>query len=155
LRDQRETNVFDVPRPVSLCTPADKNHEDPTALSDPDHLEAYQISVASGHPAHARLTNLTVTNQFGTLQVNTVRPSRLLVPTARGENATVPEPSMTIDHFGATPSSTARTPAFPRACRPQSLTSSPPKLYDIVKPAALHAGQQERRVAGGGIPVHI
>jgi hypothetical protein len=139
LSDQRETNVFDVPRSVSLCTPADKNHEDPTALSDPDHLEAYQISVASGHAAHARLTNLTVTNQFGSLQVDTVRPSRLLVPTAKGENATVPEPAMTIDHFECHTVKRSRgTPAFPKGVQATVADQfTPPKLFDVIKPTRL------------------
>jgi hypothetical protein len=80
-----------------------------------------------------------MTNEFGSLQVDTVRPSHLLVPTARGENATVPEPAATIDHFECHAVKRSRgTAAFPTGVQATVADQvTPPKLYDIVRPTRL------------------
>jgi hypothetical protein len=77
LSDQFETGEFEVTKPLSLCNPADKQGE---GITDPDtHLQGYQLK----GPKHVQQTNLQVTNQFGTLTIDTLKADRLLVPTAK------------------------------------------------------------------------
>jgi len=63
----------------SLCAPADKNGEDPSAVDDPGHLVAYGIH--KDRPL-ARIRNQSVTNQFGTVTVDLVARQTLLVPSS-------------------------------------------------------------------------
>lgn len=96
LVDEIAVRTADVDKPTLLCTPADKNGEDPSATDHTDHLTAYQFESAKA-PA---LTNLTVANQFGSLLIDVSSPGRLLVPTAKSlvePPATPSDP--TIDHF--------------------------------------------------------
>lgn len=70
-------------------------------ISDADaHLKGYQIKEAKTEPKHVPQTNVRVDNQFGTIFVETIKPNRLLVPTAKSLTDPVgsldPEP---IDHF--------------------------------------------------------
>jgi cysteine-rich repeat protein len=83
-----------------LCTPTDKNGEDPGAPGHEDHLMGYQIRAIAGSPPFVRRTNIEVTNQFGTIRVDTISPDRLLVPTAKSPTA---PPALPVppdpDHF--------------------------------------------------------
>jgi hypothetical protein len=63
-----------------LCTPVDKNGEDPTAPTDPEHLAAYAIRHATSLPS---VGAVTVQNQFGVVDVEVARPGFLLVPAAK------------------------------------------------------------------------
>jgi hypothetical protein len=75
--------------------PANKNDEDPTAPNDPEHLAGFPATGAA-----PRVPNVLVTNQFGTVQVDLVRRSLLLVPTAKGLAAPPgPLPNPVVDHF--------------------------------------------------------
>ena len=103
LSDQFESGLFDVKRPVALCNPADKNDE---GISDPStHLRSYKIEAAPGQTPHTRRTNIKIQNQFhpeGELLIDTVRPDRLLVPTAKSltQPVTAPDPGgHDVDHF--------------------------------------------------------
>ena len=98
LDDQFGPGIVDVKRPVTLCNPADKNDEDPSAPSDPDHLVAYKMRQTS--PAFARRTGVTVAHQFGTFVFDVVKPDRLLVPSAKSHDATPPAPTApAVDPF--------------------------------------------------------
>ncbi len=96
LVDQFGSAVTTVNRPHYLCAPADKKGEDPSAPSHPDHLTAYLLR---GKPV--KKLNQTVSNQFGTIVLDAVKPSQLLVPTAKSLAAPAP-PAPTnpaVDHF--------------------------------------------------------
>ena len=81
-----------------LCAPVNKNNEDPTAPLHPGHETFYTIKQTSPH--FAPVKNLTITDQFGTIQVDLVRPERLLVPTSKSLTAPPPPPLATpLDHF--------------------------------------------------------
>jgi hypothetical protein len=61
-----------------LCAPANKNGEDPTAPSHPDHLQGHLVS-----GPNVKVANLTVTNQFGNIKLDTVKPDVLMAPTLK------------------------------------------------------------------------
>jgi hypothetical protein len=65
----------------TLCAPADKNGEDPSAVDDPGNLVEYGIH--KDKPLD-RITDQTVTNQFGTVTVDLVSRQTLLVPSSVG-----------------------------------------------------------------------
>ncbi len=80
-----------------LCAPSDKAGEDPTAPADARHLAGFP---SSGGPR--RILNQTITNQFGTVQLDLVRRTFLLVPTAKNPlGVTIPPlgPNSGLDHF--------------------------------------------------------
>ncbi|HZR83412.1 MAG TPA: Ig domain-containing protein [Candidatus Binatia bacterium] len=96
LVDALATRSVDVDRATQLCAPADKNGEDPTAQTHPDHLMAYHFKTAKA----AKVVGIGVTNQFGTLRLDASAPARLLVPAAKSLAAAPSAPvAPTIDHF--------------------------------------------------------
>ena len=98
LADQFENKPFTVKTAVSLCNPADKNSG---GIIDPvSHLKGYKIKRAKGEPKHVKQTNIKVENQFGTIFVDTKKPDRLLLPTAKSLVGPVPQlDPVLIDHF--------------------------------------------------------
>lgn len=91
-------SVIDLKKLKRVCAPADKNHEDPTAFTDPDHLGVFTIKQRS--PKFRPVKNVKVTNQFGTLTMNVTKPDRLLVPTAKGIAVPPTLPAaFGVDHF--------------------------------------------------------
>jgi hypothetical protein len=64
-----------------ICAPADKNGEDPTAPTNPNHEASYELS-GGGSPAVVA-QGLKVTNQFGTFTMDVRGLDRLLVPTSK------------------------------------------------------------------------
>ncbi|MBI3247098.1 MAG: hypothetical protein HYZ50_11400 [Deltaproteobacteria bacterium] len=100
-----------------------------------------QTSFCQRAPEHVRQTNLTVENQFGSLQVDTLKPDRLLVPTAKSLSGPVPAPTPGIDHFKCY--SVRVTPGTPKFLKDMQVFAvdqfQQPTLYDIVKPTRLCA----------------
>jgi uncharacterized repeat protein (TIGR01451 family) len=83
--------------PKRICNPADKNGEDPTAPGDPEHLVGYRLEQS---PRFTEVADQVVTNQFGAVVVDLVRPDYLLVPSAKSLIAPpAPLGGATIDHF--------------------------------------------------------
>jgi len=81
-----------------LCAPVNKNNEDPTAPSHPGHQTFYTIKQTG--PKFDRVKDLTVTDQFGTIEVDLVRPERLLVPTSKSLSAPPPPAlGVPLDHY--------------------------------------------------------
>jgi hypothetical protein len=124
-----DSRVYEVRKPLTLYTPADKNNE---GIHDPDtHLRSYSIklpkvcsAVAPANQGQAckkeadcgattkhtkfcqaqsksvKHRGLTVVDQFNTWHVDAVKPDRLLVPTSKGLNAPLPPPSgVNVDHY--------------------------------------------------------
>jgi hypothetical protein len=91
-------SVIDLKKLKRVCAPADKNHEDPTAPTDPDHLGVVTIKQTS--PRFVPVKGVTITNQFGTQTMNVTKPDRLLVPTAKGVAVPPAMPAeFGVDHF--------------------------------------------------------
>jgi hypothetical protein len=95
--DQFGTALVDVDPSLTLCAPADKNDEDPDAPADLDHLRRYPVRARD---AFTTVPGQKVVNQFGTLFVDVLAPSELLVPTAKNLSDTPEKPrSPAVDHF--------------------------------------------------------
>ena len=96
LVDQFGSTTTTVNKPHYLCAPSDKKGEYPDAPTHPDHLTAYLL-----HGRRVKKLYQTVTNQFGSIVLDVVQPSQLLVPTAKSLAAPAP-PAPTnpaVDHF--------------------------------------------------------
>jgi hypothetical protein len=144
LKDQFETSRFNVTKPLALCNPADKNGE---GIADPvTHLRSYQIGLAKGQPKHVPHAGVTVENQFhpafGALLVDTIKPDRLLVPTARSLTQPVDEPDPSthgVDHFKCyRVKPTKKTPRF-TPIRGVTVVDefNQPRVVDVTKPTRL------------------
>ncbi len=79
LDDQFGSMTVTVLRPLYLCSPVDKNGEDPTAPTDVTHLMCYQVK-QTDKVRFAKVVGLFVDNQFGPEQVDARHPSTLCVP---------------------------------------------------------------------------
>jgi hypothetical protein len=98
LNDQFGNGVVDVKRPKRICNPANKNNEDPGAVNLADHLIDYEIKQTSSR--FARLKDVSVANQFGTVLVEMVRPDRLMVPSTKSHTDPAPPLGNTmLDHY--------------------------------------------------------
>jgi hypothetical protein len=210
LSDQFEDKGFDVKKPVSLCTPADKNAE---GIHDPlTHLKGYQIkevarscradapsnanracaseegcggatgstAFCQATPEHIAQTSLKVRNQFhpagSELVVDTLKPDRLLVPTAKGLVHPVGPPESSahdVDHYKCyTVEVTPGTPVFTAILgvsvgdqlidppkffnleRPTRLCTPVDKNGEGIKSAAAHLMCYQAKAAGGQ-PEHV
>lgn len=136
LADQFESGNAQVKKVKSLCNPADKNDE---GINDPDtHLKGYQIKPET---AHVPRTNIQVDNQFGTIFVDTIKPDRLLVPTAKSLTGPVePLDPVNIDHFKCykvkvTPGTAKFEPILGVSVDDQFTDGA--KLFDLSKPTRL------------------
>jgi hypothetical protein len=88
-QDQFGTLSLPLIFPHRLCAPANKNNE---GINDPtEHLAGYKTRAV-----FSKRLNHTVVNQFGTLQVDIIRPDMFMVPTAKNG---VPVAQPTGDHF--------------------------------------------------------
>lgn len=98
LNDMFEDKSFDVKKMESLANPAARQLDD---IDDPDsHLVGYMIKETKGETKHQKQTGVLVTNDLGTLVVDTKKPDGLFVPSAKGLDAPVePLDPVNIDHF--------------------------------------------------------
>jgi hypothetical protein len=64
-----------------ICAPADKNGDDRTAPTNPNHEASYDLSGGGSSAVVAQ--GLKVTNQFGTFTMDVRGLDRLLVPTSK------------------------------------------------------------------------
>jgi hypothetical protein len=143
LTDQFDTEpqTVEVKKPVSLCNPADKNDE---GINDRNtHLKGYQIKPAT---AHLPMTNIKVRNQFhpegSELVVDTIKPDRLLVPTAKNLTGPVeaPDPDThSVDHYKCYKVKGSKgAPKFELILGVSVVDQfNQPKLYDLKKPTRL------------------
>ncbi len=114
LVDALESLNVTVQKPKGLCTPAELN-ADPLADAA-THLESYPVKAIKGQAKHAKRTAL-VQNVVGTITVQTVKPSFLLVPTNTSLVADPPPtaPSIAVDHYKCYAVKVAKdTPKFPK-----------------------------------------
>jgi len=99
LEDQFGSTSGTIRQPDRLCNPANKNGEDPQAPADMNHLVGYELR--GTETPYLPIQNVSVTNQFGTIQVDLKRLVRLLVPSSKSLVAPpgpLPNP-LAIDHY--------------------------------------------------------
>ena len=85
--------------PNRLCAPSSKQVgsnpvEDPTAPSAPEHLTGFPSASST-----TRITNQTITNQFGTVKLDLVRRAFLFTPTSKDLQIPPPPLQNPPDHY--------------------------------------------------------
>jgi hypothetical protein len=147
LVDQFGASTVSAQRPHLFCAPADKNDEDPTAPNDPDHLTGYRIK----HP-FTKVTNQTVTNQFGTFKLDVIKPEFLFVPTAKSLQPPPPAAPANpdVDHFQCYKvRRSAHTLAIPKIRGVKVDDQFGTAMLDLVKPKHLCAPVNKRNESPG------
>jgi hypothetical protein len=96
--DQFGISTMQLLQPHQLCTPADKNDEDPTAPQDPQHLVGYEPKTTT---LAGQGKKVLVTNQFGTIALQL---SSVGLPKYPASKSLTPPPGApianpTVDHF--------------------------------------------------------
>lgn len=137
LADQFEAGDFEVKKPVSLGNPADKNGE---GITDPDtHLVGYMIKPLKGQPAHIPVIGIRVVNQFGEIFLDTKKPDRLLVPSAKDlDNPVAALVDPEAEHFKCYKVKvTEGTPNFEERVVLLSDQFVPPTQFTVKKPERL------------------
>src|SRR5262249_30018776 len=91
------SSTVDLRKVFTLCAPANKNGEDSAAPAHLGHLTSYGIKRGA---RFERVRDQVVSNQFGDLHLDVVKPARLLVPTAKSLAGppSSPAPGL-LDHF--------------------------------------------------------
>lgn len=108
LVDRFGSTTVGVSEPRRVCNPADVAGSDPTAPTHPGHLLGYRIR-RSG-PIVTLPKRQQITNRFGTISVDLVRPELLLVPSAKSlTGPPLPLDPVTVDHFQCYRITRART----------------------------------------------
>ena len=139
LSDQFETGVFEVKKLKALYNPVEKDGQ---GILDPDtHLVGYGIQPDKNGPKHVKQTNIQVDNQFGTIFVDTRKPDRLLVPSAKSlTNPIAPLATEPIDHFKCYKVEvTEGTPEFPEGIQVTvgDQFTDPPEVFEVEGPKRL------------------
>jgi hypothetical protein len=132
--DAIETGTATAEKPKALCPPASSDGQ---PMHDAvTHEESYQIKTA---PKHSRRTNVEVVDEFGTLRVDTVKPDRLLVPTAKGLGSPpAAPPSGAADHYECyRVKVTPGTPKLRAGLQASVSDEFQTRTYDVRKPRRL------------------
>ena len=104
IANQFETVTVTVVKPVRLCAPANKNSEDPTAPSHPEHLLCYKTKATPfGQSAH------TIDNQFGSDDVTVIHRRELCLPSFKNPPTTTTTTTTTSTTHATTTSSSTTT----------------------------------------------
>jgi hypothetical protein len=98
LNDQLGDSTVELIRPKRICNPADIDGVDPSRIDDPDHLTGYVMQQTA--PSFIAVHGVSVTDQFGTLTMDLVRPDYIMVPSAKSLVAPpAPYTNPGINHF--------------------------------------------------------
>jgi len=110
LVDRFGSTSVDVVEPRRVCNPADVDGNDASAPSHATHFLGYRIRRNGTRVALPRRQEIT--NRFGTITVDLVRPELLLVPSAKSLDGPPPPLNpVTVDHFQCYRVTRARTRA--------------------------------------------
>ncbi len=136
LVDRYRSSTATVKAPKLLCAPTDKNDEDPTAPSHPDHLEDYKIKPTT---KFTTAVNQKVDNQFGTIFLDVKKPIAIQVPTAKSLVGNPAEPvAPAVDHFTCYKTKvTSGTPKFLRVNGLPIEDQFGAMTVDVMKPSRL------------------
>lgn len=134
LADQFESGSFDVKKPKAICAPADKEGEG--IRDDVTHYASYAIKGAADHTPQL---GIEVTDQFGSLTLDTVKPARLFVPSTKGLGAAPSSgPAPNVDHYKCYKVKISENaPKFPKDVQAAVLDQFEDRLYDVKKPTRL------------------
>lgn len=100
LADAFVAATFDVPHGYGICVPA---AAEGGAVADADtRLKVYRAHLTADSPPFVGREALQVTNSLGQFSVDTLRPGRLMVPSALDADGPLPAPNSAdhdVDHF--------------------------------------------------------
>jgi hypothetical protein len=157
--DQFEDSNFRVLRARLLCTPSNKNGEG--TLDAVTHGKSYLIRPAAGSPRHLPQTNVKVTNQLGSIRVDTVKADLLFIPTAKSL-ASEPPPldpaSHRVDHYKCYKVRvTHGTPKFPKTVTVSYTDqfTSPARTLRLKKPRHLCVPVDKNGEGIKNPPIHL
>ena len=125
-----------------LCAPANKNGEDPSAPTHPEHLQGHIVS-----GPNVKVANLTVANQFGTIKLDIVKPDVLMVPTLKTLALPGPGPlaNPTVDHFQCYKAKRSKgSPKFQKVLGVTVQDQFGTATLDLLKPIRLCAPANKR-----------
>ncbi len=97
LADQFGSGMIDLRRTRRLCAPADVGGTDPGAPSDARHLLGYNLHGRA--PRFQPVKHVAITNVFGTIDADVLRPVLLYTPTRKSLEADPGPPPADLDHF--------------------------------------------------------
>ena len=138
LVDRFEEKDFDILKPRSLCTPANKNNEG--VIDEEIHLTGYKIKKSRGVSRSLRQSRVALRNQFGTTFVDTTKPDLLLVPSAKSLQGPIDQPdpaSHGVDHFKCSKVKLSRGVRFPMGIQVNVADQFGNKRYGLKKPSRL------------------
>jgi hypothetical protein len=95
--DRLGASQLTIVRPKRLCNPANKNGEDPSALTNPNHFTGYIIKQT---PHFVPVSGVQITTQLGQVTAKLTKPDTILVPSAKdltGPPAPLANPA--VDHL--------------------------------------------------------
>jgi hypothetical protein len=123
--DQFGSYALDLLKPRYLCAPANKNGEDPSAPSHPEHLLCYKTRNAGVKFAPR---NAFTNDQFGNQQLQLLRRIELCVPSLKNPGATTTSttaaPATTTTSSTAAPATTTTSSTGPITTTTQAATTS-------------------------------
>ncbi len=144
VHDQFGSMSVQVRKPTRLCSPADKNDEDPGAEQHAAHLLCYKVKQVS-EPRFATVSPLFTANQFGSETLDARLPSELCVYAVRPPVGPTPTVTATL----ACPDCTNGT-GTPSVTPTPAATPSPPPLCGN---GTIDAGEQcDGSAAGSPCP---
>jgi hypothetical protein len=76
-----EPTLFDLKRPIRLCTPVEKNGE--PIKREADHLMCYVAVPSKGQPKPVKVSGIFLNNQFAEGQLDAVKAEELCVPSRK------------------------------------------------------------------------
>ncbi|MGD9765701.1 MAG: LamG-like jellyroll fold domain-containing protein [Candidatus Binatia bacterium] len=152
VEDQFGAAVVDVEAPVALCAPVDKNGEAADAPAHADHLRHYPVTPRGELPM---APGQKIVNQFGTLFLDVLAPTAVLVPTAKNLTSVPAAPrAPAVDHFLCHPVQRPRgAPPFTPVPGVRVADQFGARLIDLIAPTRLCA-PADKRGEDPGAPGH-
>ncbi len=126
---------------AKVCAAGSPSNAGKSCKKEPDCGGAAGTAFCQKSTPHVQRTGVTIDNRFGTLSVDTVKASRVLVPTAKSLLGPIAAPTPGIDHFTCYDVRvTPGTPKFPKGIQTVAVDQfNQPKLFDVVRPTRLCA----------------
>jgi len=132
LTDSLEAATFTLKKTSALCLPADTNGEG--VVDDCTRLKAYRLK----GPKHVKQRGIAVSDRFGSLSLDTVKPDRLLVPAAMELGEAAREPGDSLDHFKCYKVKVTKgTPRSPKQTRADVVDDFESRTYELKRPTRL------------------
>jgi hypothetical protein len=121
--------TFRVRRPSRVCTPVDKNGEDPTAPDHAGHLVCYRVQLPMG--VSFPITTVSTNNQIRPEVIEVMKPVELCVPALKDPTPSTTSTSVTSTSVTTTSVTTTTAPP----CGDPGNPAGPPFCWGTCPPA--------------------